>query len=145
MAPTSHQLRRIRAALPPSCRDRKARCAFYSRYFGRLVCSARALSQAEAEDLLAYLYRAGYAIQLNWAAFDLKNPQHRCLLSLCRQYGWETTHEKHGRVADLERLDRWLRSSRAPVRLPLQAMSKAQCSKTIAALESMVIDKYGKL
>ena len=77
----------------------------------------------------------------HFTKFDYKNKQHRYILSLCYQFGWETT--KNGKpLADMERLAAWLQSVKAPVQKPLTEMSRQQLSRTITALENMVNKKY---
>lgn len=78
----------------------------------------------------------------NWAYFDKENGQHKYILSLCRQLGWTTHHERFGKVVDLTRLSNWLKSNRCPVSKPLKKMDASQCSRIIAALEAMITKGY---
>lgn len=79
----------------------------------------------------------------NWAFFDKSNQQHRQILSLCIQYGWSNTSGKHSEVANLNRLDNWLRTDkRCPVAKPLKQMIPQELSKIIVALEGMIKWKY---
>lgn len=77
-----------------------------------------------------------------YATFDNKNPRHKLILSLCRQANWTIPHDKHGEVADLERLDKWLKSNKAPVSKPLQKMDDKEVERTIAALGGIVKSIY---
>tara|TARA_R110000823_G_scaffold309594_1_gene433938 strand:+ start:7757 stop:8047 length:291 start_codon:yes stop_codon:yes gene_type:complete len=78
-----------------------------------------------------------------WGFFDAANSQHKYILSLCRQNGWETINHQTGRsYADMERLGAWLQSDKSPVQKPLKKMDKEETSKIIAALEGMVTKKY---
>lgn len=82
-----------------------------------------------------------------WSFFDPKSPQQMYILSLCIQYGWKKEHPKTGRtVADLGRLDRWLRgknkNGQSPVKKPLAKMTGHELSRVISALENMVTKNY---
>lgn len=82
-----------------------------------------------------------------WSFFDPESSQQMYILSLCIQYGWQKQHPKTGRtVADLGRLDRWLRgtakSGQSPVKKPLAKMSGHELSIVISALENMVTKKH---
>ena len=82
-----------------------------------------------------------------WSYFDPKNGKHMYILSLCIQYGWAKDHPKTGkRVADLGRLDRWLKgrdkNGQSPVQKPLSEMSIFELSKVIGALENMVKGQF---
>lgn len=79
----------------------------------------------------------------SWATFDKENSQHKHILSLCIQYGWCSTHEKYGEVANLDRLGEWLKNdSKCPVHKPLRQMEPKELSKIIIALEGMVKWKF---
>lgn len=78
-----------------------------------------------------------------WSFFEKGNSKHMYILSLCIQYGWTRTHPRTGKpVADLGRLDGWLRgtskSGQSPVIKPLQEMTVQETSRVIIALENMV-------
>ncbi|MBK5213602.1 MAG: hypothetical protein JJE55_08090 [Flavobacteriaceae bacterium] len=84
-----------------------------------------------------------------WSFFDPKINKHMYILSLCIQYGWSKTHPRTGReVADLGKLDRWLRGKRksgqSPVKKPLKEMEKGELSQVITALENMVLKANSK-
>lgn len=80
--------------------------------------------------------------KMSWAFFDKNNQQHRTILSLCRQAQWVKPHSRFGEVADLERLHRFLKSDKSPVKKPLKEMTKQELSKIIIALEGIVKHRY---
>lgn len=80
----------------------------------------------------------------DWEGFKIQKPQHKYILSLLRQIGWETTSERYGIVADMPRFAKWLQSEKSPVRKPLNDQSKAETTKIINALESMLGKKFSK-
>jgi len=80
--------------------------------------------------------------RIKWALFDKGNSQHRLILSLSIQAGWSTLHPKYGEVADLQRLQGFLKSEKAPVNKPLKQQSHHELSKTIKALEGIVKHKW---
>lgn len=91
--------------------------------------------------------QAGNLIKIlctNWAAFDIKNAQHKYILSLLRQAGWTVEHETRGTIADLSRFSSWLKSMRSPVQKPLMNMTKEETSKIINALEHVVKWEHNK-
>ena len=78
-----------------------------------------------------------------WSNFDTSKKQHWYILSLCIQFGWSKPHPTQSKdIADLEALDRWMRSAKCPVQKPLKSMTARETSKIITALESMVIKKH---
>lgn len=76
--------------------------------------------------------------------FRIKNDQHKYVLSLLRQIGWTTPHRKYGKVADMPRFAKWLKSERSPVQKPLTIQTPQQTTTIINALESMLGKKYAK-
>lgn len=138
---SANQLRLLQAKLKGRFKDREERLAFYRAFCHRSLDSSLDLSFEEAQALLHYLMK-GERNPGCWGVFDKHDKQHRAILSLCQQYGWERPHEKWGYTADLGRLDGWLKSKRAPVQKPLKAMTKAELSKTLSALQAMVVKKY---
>ncbi len=77
-----------------------------------------------------------------WARFDIKNQQHKYILSLLRQIGWTKPSDRYGVIADMERFGKWLQSHRTPVNKPLVRMDKEETTKIINALESMLGKKF---
>lgn len=78
----------------------------------------------------------------SWSAFDKKNPKHTLVLSLLRQAGWTTPHPKYGEVADLNRLDLFLKSDKSPVKMPLKKMTDIEVEKVIKALKGIVKSRW---
>ena len=76
------------------------------------------------------------------ASFDKNNSKHKYILSLCIQYGWYKQSGKFGKVADLDKLNEWMYTSKCPVQKALKKMSSAEVSKVIIALESFIKNKY---
>ena len=74
----------------------------------------------------------------NWAVFDKSNPKHRLIMSLMYQAGWTKAHPRHGEVADMDRLDVFLKSDKSPVKKPLKKMSDEETEKVIKALKGIV-------
>lgn len=99
--------------------------------------TAKALSLKQAAELIKTLCT-------NWAVFNIKDQQHRYILSLLRQIGWTTTSDRYGTIADMARLSNFLKSNKSPVPKPLQNMDKAETMKLINCLESMLGKKWDK-
>lgn len=78
----------------------------------------------------------------NWARFDKTKPRHKIILSLCRQAQWTMANDKHGEVADLERLSNFIKSEKSPVRKPLMEMTSTEVEKIIMALSGIVKSIY---
>lgn len=78
----------------------------------------------------------------NWGLFDKDNRQHLTLLAYIRTAQWTTPSEKHGEVADIERLSNWLKSELSPVKKPLMKMQPWEVSKIIKAFEGIVNSKF---
>lgn len=80
--------------------------------------------------------------QDNWAHFDKSNSKHRYILSLCIQLQWSKKSDRHGEIADLNRLSDWLKSNRCPVQKPLLKMKPFELTKIVSALESMNVKHW---
>lgn len=78
----------------------------------------------------------------NWGLFDKDNRQHLTLLAYMRTAQWTTPSEKHGEVADLEKLSEFLKSDKSPVNKPLKKMQPWEVSKIIEAFKGIVKSKY---
>jgi hypothetical protein len=78
----------------------------------------------------------------NWGEFDKDNRQHLTLLAYMRTAQWTTPNEKHGEVADIERLSDWLKTEKSPVRKPLKKMEPWEVSKIIEAFKGIVKSTY---
>ena len=106
--------------------------------------SLKSITQAQAVKILRQ--QTGYlpleGSEEAWSAFDKTNPKHKLILSLCRQANWTVSNAKYGEVADLNRLDNWLKSDKAPVNKPLKKQDQKEIQKTIAALGEIVKSIY---
>lgn len=80
--------------------------------------------------------------QENWGKFDYKNPSHKVILSLMHQAQWTTKHPEKGEIADLNRLDDFLKSEKSPVKKPLLKMDDKEVQKVIKALKQIIKGKY---
>ncbi|KVV14836.1 hypothetical protein [Flavobacterium sp. TAB 87] len=78
----------------------------------------------------------------NWALFDSKNKQHLGVMANLRTLQWTVPSERHGEVADLERLSNFLKSDLSPVKKPLKKMEPWEVSKIIECFKSMITKKY---
>lgn len=78
----------------------------------------------------------------HWGKFNFNNRQHKYILSLLRQMGWTKTSDKHGVVADIERLSTFLKSNKSPVPKPLLKMSPDETTKLINCLESILYKSF---
>lgn len=103
--------------------------------------STNDLTHAQANALLQQLGLKPVVYD-NWAFFNPLKQSHKQILSLAIQYGWSVPSKQHGEVADLGKLSEWLKSKKAPVNKRLKDMTAFEVSKTISALENMVIKKY---
>ncbi len=74
-----------------------------------------------------------------YAFFDKNNTQHKYILSLAIQLGWECENLKTGKmVADLEILGRFITNS-TKAKKPLKEQTKTELQTTIYALEQVLI------
>lgn len=103
--------------------------------------SCNDLSFDEANLILVKLGQRTHKPE-NWAVFNKNNPKHRVILSLMRQAQWIKNHERYGEVADMDRLDLFLKSEKSPVQKPLQDMEPNELEKLIIALKGIVKSKY---
>ncbi len=102
--------------------------------------SVKDLSYDQANALIERLGGRPFT-EDHWGLFDKEDPQHKQVLSLLHQLGWVTYHHVNGQVPDIRHLSNWLKSTRAPVRKPLKKMTTSELTKTINALEFMVLKK----
>ena len=73
--------------------------------------------------------------------FDIKNTQHRYLLSLCRQIGWIIFNKKLGyMVADIERLGSWLKTT-GYLKKPLKKYESKELPKLVAQFEKLLTNQ----
>lgn len=80
--------------------------------------------------------------QENWGNFDYKKSSHRVILALMHQAQWITKHPEKGEIADLNRLDGFLKSEKSPVQKPLLKMDDKEVQKLIVALNRIVKSTY---
>lgn len=103
--------------------------------------STNDLTFEEANKILVQIGQKPHKAE-NWAIFDKNNPKHRTVLSLMRQAQWVKPHNRHGEVADLERLDAFLKSNKSPVKKPLNYMQPEELEKIIKAFKGIVKHRY---
>lgn len=106
--------------------------------------SLRSITQAQAKQIIR-AQEGTVPINFNsenWAVFEKDNPKHKLILSLLRQANWTEPHPKYGEVADLKRLDVFLKSDKSPVKKPLKGMSDIETEKVIKALKGIVKSRY---
>ncbi|WP_329804382.1 hypothetical protein [Flavobacterium facile] len=84
-----------------------------------------------------YLSETPEESKLNFAAFDIKNSQHRYIMSLCHTMGWTKTLLSGKEVANMETFGIWLQN-KSPIQMPLTEMNPKQTSKVIFAFEKVV-------
>lgn len=102
-------------------------------------CSTNDLSHAQANDII-YQLGGKPLVYDNWALFDKHNKSHKLIHVQCHYLNWTMPSERFGTIVDLYRLSEWLKT-KAPVKKRLLKMTKTEISKTITALENMVV-KY---
>lgn len=74
-----------------------------------------------------------------YAFFDKNNKQHKYILSLAQQLGWEREHPKTGlMIADIEILGRFI-ANNTKAKKPLKEQSKTELQTTIFALEQILL------
>ena len=147
----NQQIQIIHSLLPIEIKsDPEAKAALISQFTGSIhKISTKDLTFYQANELIKslngkplYNTTAAPAHYSSFFHFDVKNKQHRTILSLAHQYGWETTQNgKH--IADMTRVASWL-MTKAPVKKSLGKQSPQELSKTITALENMVAWKLKK-
>ncbi|CAA0245401.1 hypothetical protein [Tenacibaculum maritimum] len=146
MDATKEQIKRIHGLLPSNFKEDKQAKGHLVQQFTNdpKRRSTTTLTYTEANLLIEKL-GGTFIPQVNkeWLKFDWKNTKHRKIMSLCREYGWETT--VNGKlVADFKRLASWLKSSKSPVKKPITKMNTKELSKVISALENMVCHQFQK-
>ncbi|MGE4345909.1 MAG: hypothetical protein AB7D46_00700 [Flavobacteriaceae bacterium] len=105
--------------------------------------SLRTITQAQAVQIIKAQEGSVSVNQTaSWAKFDKSNPKHKLILSLLRQANWTKPHPRHGEVADMDRLDAFLKSVKSPVNKPLKDMSSEETEKVIKALSGIVKSRY---
>lgn len=105
--------------------------------------SLRSITQAQAVQIIKAQEGSVSVNQTaSWAKFDKSNSKHKLILSLMRQAQWTKPHPRHGEVADMDRLDSFLKSDKSPVKKPLKSMSSEEVEKIIIALNGIVKHKW---
>lgn len=147
----NQQIQIIHTLLPIEIKsDPEAKAALISQFTGSIhKTSTKYLSFYQANELIKSLNgKPLYNVEIvpegnrSFFHFDSQNKQHRTILSLAHQYGWEKRYEDKF-VVDMARLAEWL-MTKAPVKKALGKQSPKELSKTITALENMVTYKLKK-
>ena len=148
----NQQIQIIHTLLPLAIKsDPEAKATLISQFTGNIhKISTKDLTFYQANELIKslngkplYNTSAPKGKETSFFHFDIKNKQHRTILSLAHQYGWEKPQAgKH--IADMTRVAEWLMSKRAPVQKSLGTQTPKELSKTITALENMVAKKFNK-
>ena len=135
---STRQLKILQSLLVRMFKDREARLAFLSSLVCRELGSSKELTEDEAFEVLDWL-KYNYSKE---AYFDSHNAQHLSLLAKCHELGW--VREDNPRIADLQRLGKFMLSKRCPVQKPLKGMTTKEVSKVIGALEKIIEKRYEK-
>lgn len=143
---TYPQIQRIHGLLPATIKqDKDAKASLVYQFTeDENRCSVGQMTFVEANRLIISLGGTHFK-QANsgaeWYKFDWQSAQHRKILSLCREYGWETQY-KGKTVADMKALATWLKSEKSPIKKPIINMEVIELRKIIKALENMVFHKW---
>ncbi|MEG0760783.1 hypothetical protein [Chryseobacterium sp.] len=137
---TKQQISQLQTICSGKFRDREERLEALSDMVGTEISSVKDLNQLQAAELI-HFFNTGKSLDHSfWGLFDIKNSQHKAVLSLCHSLGW--VQEEKPEFVDLHRLGGFLKSDKCPVNAPLKEMSTAQCSKLIYVLQQIVQSKY---
>lgn len=137
---TQKQISQLQTICSGKFKDREERLETISEMVGDHIESIKDLSQLQADELI-HFFNTGKAIDHTaWGFFDMRNGQHKAVLSLCHTLGW--VKEDNPNFVDLHRLGGFLKSDKSPVKSPLKEMTTAECSKVIFALQKIVQTKY---
>jgi hypothetical protein len=111
------------------------------------VNSTKQLNNQQLDEIIQRLSGVGTAarpcgsVADNWLKFDLKNPQHQYILSLCHQLGWTVFDNRNGRhIADMAALATWLQR-KSMYKQPIIELNSHQLQQTIYQLESVLTTK----
>jgi hypothetical protein len=111
---------------------------------GEGVESTKQLSISQMDGLIEWLNGLGKNQDYSglkdhqWALFNIDNRQHRYILSLCQQLGWQIWNTKYDRfVADLDHLGKWLKIY-SNVKKPLMKQTRNELERTVYQFEQMV-------
>lgn len=105
----------------------------------KTITSLKALTFEQAEKIL-HQQTGVTSDKSKFQRFDIKNSQHKYILSMCHTIGW--TKNKDGKVIpDMEAFGHWLQT-RSPIKLPLPDMGTKQIQKVIYAFEQVVKHQF---
>ena len=145
----NQQIQAIHAKLPLEIKsDPEQKKDLIAQFTGDInKISTKNLTYEQANELIkslggkpVYNVRTTQGKGASFFHFNYQNKQHRTILSLAHQYGWEAT--KNGtHIVNMVKLAGWL-MNKAPVNKPLGKQDAKELSKTITALENMVAQKY---
>lgn len=107
--------------------------------------SLKSINQLQAKNII--LAQTGGTIitqpkEKYFAFFDIKKGSHRKILSLMRTAQWTKKDPEKGEIADMDLLDKFLKSNRSPVKKALMEMSDQEIQKIILALNGIVKHRY---
>ncbi len=113
---------------------------------GGASSSLRSITQAQATQIIRTQEGSmpvNNATNKNWGNFNINNTQHLRILSTLRNAGITTTLNDGREVADmLGWFNRFLKSTKSPVKKPLLKMHHKEVSKIITALEGVAVWKH---
>lgn len=105
----------------------------------KTITSLKTLTSEQADKIIKQQTGVG-AEKSKFQRFDIKNSQHKYILSMCHTIGW--TKNKDGKVIpDMEAFGHWLQT-RSPIKLPLLDMGIKQLQKVIYAFEQVVKHQF---
>lgn len=138
---TQQQIKIVHSLLPTRIKkDREAKAELIAMFTEDIKkTSTKDLTWLQANELIMRLGGTPIPANRAYMRFDAKNKQHRTILSLCHQNGWEV-YSKGRYIADMHRLAEWLQH-KSPVQKPLTAMASRELSKVIFAMENMILKK----
>lgn len=105
----------------------------------KTITSLKTLTSEQADRIIKQQTGVG-SEKSKFQRFDIKNSQHKYILSMCHTIGW--TKSKDGKVIpDMEAFGHWLQT-RSPIKLPLPDMGTKQLQKVIYAFEQVVKHQF---
>lgn len=112
-----------------------AKEALVSRFTNGRTTSVGAMTGEERDSLINHL-RVISEDYSNWGRFEINNQNHRYILSLCHQLGWET---EDGKV-DLTHLGKWL-AKYGYLHKPLKAYTSKELPRLVVQMENVLKTK----
>lgn len=142
MKATPQQLKILHAILPPNLRaDADLKKEFIASFSEEGHESSKDLTTYEADEVIYFLKNGKNLKFGTYAIFDGNNHQHRYILSLAQQLGWQTFNKKLNKnVADLESLGSWLRKY-GYLHKPLKQYNPSELPKLVTQLENVLKTK----